>query len=85
MQELTIKSDQRGRICLGRKIIEKYGTEFIIIPMTKEIILLPLIQDPIKELQEEGRKLPKATIKQLRQEILKEAFKQNSDKSHKFR
>jgi hypothetical protein len=76
MQELTTKSDQRGRICLGRKIIEKYGTEFIIIPMTKEIILLPLIQDPIKGLQEEGKKLPKLSIKQLRQEILKEAFKE---------
>lgn len=75
MQELTIKSDPRGRICLGKRIIEKYGREFIIIPASKQLILLPKAEDPVKELQEEGKKLPKVSVRKLRQEILKEAFK----------
>ncbi|OGF01647.1 MAG: hypothetical protein A2509_03125 [Candidatus Edwardsbacteria bacterium RIFOXYD12_FULL_50_11] len=76
MTEQTIKSDPRGRICLGKKIIDIYGKDFIVITFASEIILLPAISDPIGELQEQGKKLPKkATIKQLRQEILDQSLK----------
>ena len=74
MHDITIKSDQRGRICLGRKIVEKYGMEFIIIPALEQLILLPKTEDPIKELQKQGEKLPALSCKKLRKEILKEAF-----------
>ncbi|MGB3479877.1 MAG: AbrB family transcriptional regulator [bacterium] len=75
MQDITIKSDERGRICLGKKIVEKYGTEFIIIPTSEQLILLPKTEDPIKELQKQGEKLPALSRKKLRKKILKEAFK----------
>ncbi|MBU2464605.1 MAG: AbrB family transcriptional regulator [Candidatus Edwardsbacteria bacterium] len=76
MTEQTIKSDQRGRICLGKKIVDMYGKDFTLITSASEIILLPAISDPIGELQEQGKKLPKkATIKQLRQEIIDQCLK----------
>ena len=76
MAEQTIKSDQRGRICLGKKIIDIYGRDFTVVSTATEIILLPAIADPIKELQRQGEKLPlKASIKQLREEIKEQSLK----------
>lgn len=51
--------DEKARICLTRDIIDQYGQEFIIVPAKGEIILIPVSKDPLKALQEEGKKIPK--------------------------
>ncbi len=75
MQTITTKSDSRGRICLGRRIVERYGQEFVIIATPQDITLLPSAKDPIKELQEESRKLPKVSVAELKKKIREQAAK----------
>jgi hypothetical protein len=51
--------DEKARICLTKEIADRYGRRFVIVPAKGEVILVPVSEDPIKALQEEGKKIPK--------------------------
>ena len=55
------KLDDRGRLLIPKSIREEYGEEFTIIESLGEIVLIPLPDDPLKTLEEEGKKLPAGT------------------------
>ncbi len=73
--------DEKARICLTKEIVDKYGKRFVIVPAKGEIILIPVSDDPIKALQEEGKKIPAhltiAEIKRMaRQAAKKEIYEE---------
>ncbi len=73
----TLICDDRGRIVLGKKIREKYGEKFVVIQGLDEVVLRPIPQDPIKDLQELGGKIPRnLSIKELKQQARESAIKQ---------
>lgn len=73
-----IIADERGRITLGSKYIEEYGTKFAIIPKQNKIVLLPIPKDPLKSLQDAGKRagLDKYSIKELKLMIRDQAKKE---------
>lgn len=68
--------DDKARICLTREIVDRYGREFVIVPAKDEILLIPVSNDPLKALQEEGKKIPKnLTVADLKFALRKRAKK----------
>jgi len=73
----TIVCDDRGRLLLSKDIREKYGVKFVVIRGLDEVVLRPIPRDPIKDLQELGKKIPKnLSIKELKQQAREIAIKQ---------
>ncbi|MBI4168229.1 MAG: AbrB/MazE/SpoVT family DNA-binding domain-containing protein [Candidatus Aenigmarchaeota archaeon] len=77
MQEVAV-CDDRGRVSLGSEVIEKFGRRFHVVVMPNEVVLVPVSKDPLKDLAEMGKKLPKGlTITDLkrvgRERAIKEA------------
>ncbi|MDE1823262.1 MAG: AbrB family transcriptional regulator [Candidatus Micrarchaeota archaeon] len=69
--------DDQGRIYLPKKVKEGMGRRFFAFKMRGELILVPIPEDPVKDLQEQGKKLPKnISIKTLRKEAYEEAMKE---------
>ena len=72
------RMDEKTRITLTKEVASRYSSdEFVIVPMKNEILLIPVSKDPLKALQEEGKKIPKhltvADLKKIaRQEMEKE-------------
>jgi hypothetical protein len=63
------KADNKHRISLGKDVIEEYGEKFVIVRLPNEILLKPVPKDPLKALQNEGKKLKGVGWKKLRQEF----------------
>ncbi|MBI4174731.1 MAG: AbrB family transcriptional regulator [Candidatus Aenigmarchaeota archaeon] len=63
------KIDEKRRIVLPKDIVEKYGGEYVIINVGRDIILKPLPKDPVAALMEEGKKLKGVGWKQIRREF----------------
>jgi len=71
------KIDDKGRIYLPKEIREKFNSkEFYIVDLPYGIVLIPKLRDPIKALEEEGKKLPNLDIKELKRIIREEAEKE---------
>jgi len=71
------KIDDKGRIYLPKEIREKFNSkEFYIVDLRYGIVLIPKLRDPIKALEEEGKKLPNLDIKELKRIIREEAEKE---------
>ena len=77
MKEVTVMDD-RGRITLGKKIAKKYGRKFVVVPAMDEIVLMPVPQDPITDLQKMWKEagLNKYTRKQIKKMAEEEAEKE---------
>ena len=68
------KLDKKGRIYLPKGVREKYKTdEFYIVDLPYGIVLVPRVEDPLKTLEEEGKKLPNLPIAGLKRVIREEA------------
>ena len=64
-----------GRIYLPKDTRERMGTKFELIDRGDKIILLPVPDDPLEELQEEWKDVEKSA-KELKKEALKEGMDQ---------
>lgn len=64
-----LELDEKRRVVFPKEVEEEYGTKFVIVRLPGEILLKPLPEDPIKALQEEGRKLKGVTIKKFKKEV----------------
>lgn len=64
-----------GRIYLPKDTRERMGTKYELIDRGDKIILLPVPDDPLEELQEEWRDVEKSA-KELKKEALKEGMDQ---------
>ena len=66
--------DRWGRVYLPKEVREKYRTdEFYIVDLPYGIVLIPRVEDPLKALEEEGKKLPNLPIAELKRTIREEA------------
>lgn len=77
--------DDRGRILLPKDLREEYGEKFIIAKAPGEVVLIPVPKDPLKDLRELGKKLPKdmsvADLKKLARELaLKEVLEEEKER-----
>jgi len=75
--ETAVIADERGRVTLGKDVADKYGKKFAMVKMPGEIVLIPIPDDPLKSLQEEGKKIPAhMSVKDLKRIALEEATKE---------
>ena len=63
------KVDDRGRVYLPKQVRGKVGREVFVIAVKDGILLIPKPNDPFRELEELGKKLPDRTVRELRKEI----------------
>ena len=63
------KVDDRGRVYLPKQVRGKVGREVFVIEVKDGILLIPKPNDPFRELEELGKKLPDRTVRELRKEI----------------
>ena len=73
----TVLADTRGRIVLGTKLLHKYGKKFAVVGTPKEIVLVPIAKEPLKELARLGKAsgIDNYTISELRRMAGEEARK----------
>jgi len=72
-----IKVDKKGRVYLPKEVRDKFKSEeFFLVTLPSGILLVPRVDDPLKALEEEGKKLPNVDIKVLRRVIQEEAEKE---------
>ena len=74
----TVYADERGRITLGSKIVDKHGDKFAVISHGKDVILVPIPKDPLAELRRLGKEagVDKYTLNELRKMAYEEAEKE---------
>jgi len=74
---VLIKVDKKGRVYLPKEVRDKFKSEeFFLVTLPSGILLVPRVDDPLKALEEEGKKLPNVDIKVLRKVIQEEAEKE---------
>lgn len=73
MEKITVVMDKQGRIYLPKQLKKDLGRKFFVVKVNKDIMLVPVPSDPVKELERIGKKLPKKSVKQFRKEIMEEA------------
>lgn len=74
---MLIKIDKKGRVYLPKEVREKFKSEeFFLVTLPSGILLVPRVDDPLKALEEEGKKLPNVDIKVLRKVIQGETEKE---------
>lgn len=76
MEPLT--ADERGRITLGSKLVRECGRKFFAVKAGKEIVLIPVAEDPLAELRRLFKEagIDRYTIKELREIALQDAEKE---------
>ena len=74
----TVLADNRGRVVLGTKLLDKYGKKFAVVGTQKEIVLVPIAKDPLSELKKLGENagIDKYTLRELKKMAMEEAEKE---------
>lgn len=74
----VVKADKKVRVCISKSTVKKYGDTFILLRSAREIILLPVPKDPIKEMRVLGQKagVYKFSLEKLRKLIREETLKE---------
>ena len=71
---MIARLDRWGRVYLPKEVREKYkANEFYIVDLPYGIVLVPRVEDPLRALEEEGKKLPGLSIAELKKAIREEA------------
>jgi len=73
---MWVKVDDRGRLYLPKSIRERIGREVFVVEVKDGVLLIPKPSDPLKELEEIGRKLPDKSIKEFKREIEEAAMEE---------
>jgi len=71
----VLECDDRGRVVLPREMRKTLGTKYIAVQAPGKILLFPVPKDPVKDLQEMGRKagLDKLSLAEIKRGIRKDA------------
>ncbi|AJC71154.1 MAG: AbrB family transcriptional regulator [Thermococcus sp.] len=72
---MLAKVDSRGRLYIPKELRRDISGEVYLVRVSEGILIVPKPEDPLRELEELGKKLPDVSIEELRREILKEAEK----------
>ncbi|WP_456395259.1 AbrB/MazE/SpoVT family DNA-binding domain-containing protein [Thermococcus sp.] len=68
------KMDSKGRLYIPRSMRERVGKEVYLVETPDGILIIPKPEDPLKELKEIGKSLPKVSLDELKRGILKQAL-----------
>ncbi|WP_297065740.1 AbrB family transcriptional regulator [Thermococcus sp.] len=68
--------DSKGRLYIPKAMRKNLPKEVYLIRLDEGILIVPKPENPLKELEELGKKLPDKPISEIREEILKEATKE---------
>lgn len=84
----SVVCDERGRIVLAKELRDEYGERFMVVRATGEVVLVPIPADPLKDLQEIGKKIPRhLSVKDLkrmaRQRALREVLGEPRRRPHR--
>jgi hypothetical protein len=63
------RCDSKGRVYLKEEIRAKYGREFLMLQALEEIILLPVPENPMKDLEELGKMIPIKSLHEIKKKI----------------
>ncbi|MBI4451767.1 hypothetical protein HY642_07375 [Candidatus Woesearchaeota archaeon] len=71
----AVTCDTRGRIVLPIEVREALGERFVVVPAHDEVVLIPVPNDPVKQLALLGRKagIGRKSLRELKRAIRKEA------------
>ncbi|NJE30631.1 AbrB family transcriptional regulator [Thermococcus sp. 18S1] len=72
---MLAKVDSKGRLYIPKELRKSLSQEVYLVRVEDGILIIPKPDDPIKELEELGKKLPNLTLEELKREIIKEAEK----------
>ncbi|AEK72796.1 hypothetical protein GQS_04475 [Thermococcus sp. 4557] len=72
---MLAKVDSKGRLYLPKELRKDLPREVYLVRVEDGILIIPKPEDPLKELEELGKKLPALTLEELKREIIKEAEK----------
>ena len=70
---ITAECDEKGRIQLSPEVRQRYGRKFFLVEAPRELVLLPVAEDPVKDLQEIGRSLRGLSVEDLKRRIDEQA------------
>ena len=70
--------DRKGRLYLQESVRAKYGKTFIVVEAPRELVLLPVPTDPVKDLREWGKPIQGMSMKEITQAIQEQADKEVS-------
>ncbi len=70
----VVETDKKGRLYLPKDTREKYGQRFLEIELEDEIKLIPIPEDPVKDLREVTDDLKGKSIEEMKKEIKEEAL-----------
>lgn len=69
------KCDMKGRLYLRESLRQKYGERFIAVPAPREILLIPVPEEPLQDLREATKKLRGVSAKKMKA-IIEETARQ---------
>ena len=70
----VLEVDEEGRIYLPEETREKFGDRFLKVESDDSIRLIPLADDPVKDLRETMEKLQGMSIEEIRRKIKEEGI-----------
>ena len=68
--------DKKGRIRLSQAVRSKYGEKFVIVEMPGKLVLLPVPDDAVKDLEEWGKPLQHLSLEEIKRIIDKRAMEE---------
>ncbi|WP_297091579.1 AbrB/MazE/SpoVT family DNA-binding domain-containing protein [Thermococcus sp.] len=78
---MLTRVDSKGRLYLPKAMREGLPDEVYLVKLDEGILIVPKPQEPLRELEELGKKLPDKTLHELKKEILREATKEVLEES----
>ncbi|QDA30840.1 AbrB family transcriptional regulator [Thermococcus indicus] len=72
---MLAKVDSKGRLYIPKELRKDLSREVYLVRVNDGVLIVPKPEDPLRELEELGNKLPDIPLEELRVEILKEAEK----------
>ena len=73
------RCDEKGRLLLRKTTRERYGEDFFVVEVPGEIILMPIPDDPLKDLEDLGKSLRGMSLKQIKERIRRRAMREVLD------
>lgn len=76
MDLMMAKCDEKGRLYIPKKYQSKIKRDVYIIELKEGLLIVPIPEDPITELKDIGKALPKKSLAEFKAIIEEEAMKE---------
>ncbi|MEK6981323.1 MAG: AbrB family transcriptional regulator [Candidatus Micrarchaeota archaeon] len=55
---VSLHADSKCRVNLTQEVIQEFGRDYELVRTRTKLLLIPISKDPLKSLQEQGKKIP---------------------------